>query len=173
MKSKSCGHSSCEENGGLCFSPGSLLVWGMLFVCICVFHIADLGPLGYWRLADKAQPRWRRIITWFLQYCSIQNYRHKVFVFAILFVFCDLWLLVNNCRFAVPSTIVCAPFFGDFGETCKWICGELTTDVCFRSVSQMKVFKFDQSLCTRFIVWDSVCPFTNTSVVFINQFTDL
>lgn len=111
MKSKSCGHSSCEENGGLCFSPGSLLVWGMLFVCICVFHIADLGPLGYWRLADKAQPRWRRIITWFLQYCSIQNYRHKVFVFAILFVFCDLWLLVNNCRFAVPSTIVCAPFF--------------------------------------------------------------
>lgn len=23
---------------------GSLLLWGMLFVCICVFHVTDMGP---------------------------------------------------------------------------------------------------------------------------------
>ena len=44
-KVKSCGHS-LQMRKIETFYSGSLFVWGMLFVCICVFHITDLGPPG-------------------------------------------------------------------------------------------------------------------------------
>lgn len=59
-----------KENGDR-FSVGLCLCEECCLFASVFFILQTWVPLGYWRLADKAQPRWRQIIKWFLQYCSI------------------------------------------------------------------------------------------------------